>query len=168
MKTLYLIGGTMGVGKTTVCNILKRKLGNTVFLDGDWCWDLHPFVVTQATKAMVMDNIHAMLTNFLGCPEIENILFCWVMHQQDIIDEVLSGLPLEGVKVVNLSMVCGGEELKRRLEGDVAKGIRREDVIARSLERLPLYEFLQTTKIDTAGLSPKEIAEKILEMRKQP
>lgn len=35
MKTVYLIGGTMGVGKTTVCQCLKRKLENSVFLDGD-------------------------------------------------------------------------------------------------------------------------------------
>ncbi|MBQ4087884.1 MAG: AAA family ATPase, partial [Clostridia bacterium] len=39
MKTLYMIGGTMGVGKTTVCQQLKRDLQNSVFLDGDWCWD---------------------------------------------------------------------------------------------------------------------------------
>lgn len=34
MKTLYLIGGTMGVGKTTVCQRLKKVLPNAVFLDG--------------------------------------------------------------------------------------------------------------------------------------
>ena len=39
MKTLYLIGGTMGVGKTTVSQQLKKDLANSVFLDGDWCWD---------------------------------------------------------------------------------------------------------------------------------
>jgi len=26
MKKLYLIGGTMGVGKTTTCQVLKTKL----------------------------------------------------------------------------------------------------------------------------------------------
>ena len=39
MKTLYLIGGTMGVGKTAVSQQLKKDLPNSVFLDGDWCWD---------------------------------------------------------------------------------------------------------------------------------
>ncbi|MBE6559472.1 MAG: nucleotide kinase, partial [Ruminococcaceae bacterium] len=33
MKTLYMIGGTMGVGKTTVCQQLKQDLPNSVFLD---------------------------------------------------------------------------------------------------------------------------------------
>ena len=36
MKTLYLIGGTMGVGKTAVGCRLKEVLVNSVFLDGDW------------------------------------------------------------------------------------------------------------------------------------
>ena len=37
MKTIYLIGGTMGVGKTAVCRQLKHDLFRSVFLDGDWC-----------------------------------------------------------------------------------------------------------------------------------
>ncbi|MBO4783943.1 MAG: AAA family ATPase, partial [Lachnospiraceae bacterium] len=56
MKTIYLIGGTMGVGKTTVSQQLKKELPNSVFLDGDWCWDADPFQVTEETKAMVMRN----------------------------------------------------------------------------------------------------------------
>ena len=46
MKTLYLIGGTMGVGKTSACRALQQLLPNSVFLDGDWCWNIHPFQVT--------------------------------------------------------------------------------------------------------------------------
>ena len=64
MKKLYLIGGTMGVGKTTVCQKLKSELNNSVFLDGDWCWDASPFRVTEETKAMVTDNICHLLNNF--------------------------------------------------------------------------------------------------------
>ena len=66
MKTLYLIGGTMGVGKTTVSQQLKKDLANSVFLDGDWCWDADPFQVTDETKEMVMDNICYLLNNFLA------------------------------------------------------------------------------------------------------
>ena len=65
MKTLYMIGGTMGVGKTTVCQQLKQDLPNSVFLDGDWCWDASPFQVNDETKAMVTNNICYLLNNFL-------------------------------------------------------------------------------------------------------
>lgn len=84
MKTLYMIGGTMGVGKTTVCQQLKQDLPNSVFLDGDWCWDASPFQVTDETKAMVTNNICYLLNNFLKCSAYENIIFCWVMHEQSI------------------------------------------------------------------------------------
>ena len=30
MKTLYMIGGTMGIGKTTVCQQLKQDLPNSL------------------------------------------------------------------------------------------------------------------------------------------
>lgn len=61
MKTLIVLNGPMGVGKTTVGKELCRRLTPSIFLDGDWCWDLHPFSVTDATKALVMDNIRALL-----------------------------------------------------------------------------------------------------------
>ena len=50
----------MGVGKTTVGQALKIELEQCVFLDGDWCWDMHPFQVTPETKALVLDNICAV------------------------------------------------------------------------------------------------------------
>ena len=50
MKALYLIGGTMGVGKTTISQQLKKDLPNCVFLDGDWCWDADLFQVTEETE----------------------------------------------------------------------------------------------------------------------
>ena len=84
MKRLYLIGGTMGVGKTSVCQLLKSKTHNAVFLDGDWCWDADPFQVTDETKRMVTDNICFLLNSFLHCSAYQNIIFCWVMHEQDI------------------------------------------------------------------------------------
>lgn len=163
MKTLYLIGGTMGVGKTTVCNVLKQELPKAVFLDGDWCWDLHPFRVTEATKVMVMENIHAMLQNFLSCPDIDNIIFCWVMHQQQIIDDVLAPLKDHDLRVVPISLICKEEELKNRLQKDVDAGVRTQDILARSIPRLALYDGLNTLKIDTTGKTPAQIARLIRE-----
>ena len=80
MKTVYLIGGTMGVGKTTVCQCLKRKLENSVFLDGDWCWDSYPFQVTEETKRMVIENICFLLNQFIHCSAYSDIIFGWVMR----------------------------------------------------------------------------------------
>ena len=166
MKRLILIGGTMGVGKTATGMALARRLPRNVILDGDWCWQMTPFVVTDATRAMVMDNITHMLTNFLRCDELENVIFCWVMHEQAIIDAILTALPLVGVSVHAVSLVCSEAALRERLSVDVAAGRRMPDVIARSVPRLPLYEKLDTVKIDTTSLSVEETAQKIVDMVK--
>lgn len=164
MKNLYLIGGTMGVGKTTTCRLLEQKLNKSVFLDGDWCWDMHPFQVTEETKRMVMENICFLLNNFIKCSAYDNIVFCWVMHQQAIIDDILSRLESTSCKVHTISLVCGEQALQVRLRKDVVAGIRQEDVIWRSIDRLPLYKVLDTYKIDISDIGPEEVANLIMQI----
>lgn len=164
MKTLYLIGGPMGVGKTATSKELKSMLPSSVMLDGDWCWDMHPFVVTDETKAMVMDNIAYLLGNFIRCSAFSHVIFCWVMHEQSIIDQLLSKIPVKGVRVVSLSLLCSPAELSRRLQSDIDVGLRTQDVIARSLERLPLYDALNTRKLYTDGMTAQEAARAILKL----
>ena len=165
MKTLYLIGGPMGVGKSTLSRELKKQLPHAVFLDGDWCWDAEPFVVTEETKAMVMDNICHLLNNFLHCSAYENIIFCWVMHQQSIIDDILACLNTENCHVRSISLLCKEESLRQRLQKDIDAGIRQADVVERSLERLPYYESLSTEKLWTDGKNPVKLAGEIAEMQ---
>jgi Shikimate kinase len=162
MKNLFLIGGTMGVGKTTICQIIKQKLNNSVFLDGDWCWDMHPFQVTEETKQMVMENICFVLNNYIRCSIYENIVFCWVMHQQAIIDDILSRLDTTDCNVHAISLVCSKQALQDRLRKDVDAGIRTEDVIYRSIERIPLYEKLNTYKVDISKILPEQAADAII------
>ena len=159
MKRLILIGRTMGVGKTALCRELQKRLPKNVFLDGDWCWDAVPFTVTDETKAMVTDNITHLLRNFLVCSAYENVLFCWVLHEQAILDTLLSRLPLEGVEVHVFSLTASPEALTKRLTGDIERGKREPDVLARSLARLPLYDALLTEKLDTSDLTPEEAAD---------
>ncbi len=152
----------MGVGKTTTCQIIKNKLHNSVFLDGDWCWDMHPFQVTEETKQMVVDNICFLLNNFIKCSAYENIVFCWVLHEQTIIDSIVSRLDTTNVKVHSISLVCDEKALKARLRQDVDEGIRTEDVIRRSIERIPFYEKLNTYKVDVSKMIPEQVADFII------
>ncbi len=158
MKTVYLIGGTMGVGKTTVSKILASKLENSVFLDGDWCWDMHPFTVCEETKDMVMKNITFLLNNFLSCSVIDNIVFCWVMHEQQIIDDIISKLCAENAKIFKISLVCSSEALEKRLKKDIENGVRNIDIIERSIKRIPLYNKLDTVKINVSDISAETAA----------
>ena len=161
MKRLYLIGGPMGVGKTTVCRELKSLCPPSVFLDGDWCWDMEPFQVTPETTRMVQENISFLLGQFLRCSAYETVIFCWVMHQQAIVDQVLSRLPLEGVEVRCVSLLAQPETLRERIGRDVAAGLRTWDVLDRSLQRLPLYQELSTEKLWVDDMAPRQVAERL-------
>lgn len=151
----------MGVGKTAVSQQLKKDLPNSVFLDGDWCWDANPFQVTEETKAMVTDNICFLLNNFLHCSAYENIIFCWVMHEQFIIDSIVERLNTENCNVKCISLMTDEATLRKRLEADVNAGIRTEDVIERSVARISKYQHLETIKIDTVNKTIQQIAYEI-------
>lgn len=162
-KTLYLIGGPMGVGKTTAARTLCDALPAAVMLDGDWCWCASPFQVTPETKRMALDNIVHVLANFLRCSAYENVIFCWVMHEQAIIDTILGALPLDEsyAEVHAVSLVASEEALSERIARDVETGLRDAGAIERACSYLPRYQELGTRIIDTTELSPHEVAEQI-------
>lgn len=162
MKRLYLLGGTMGVGKTTVSQQLKQDLPNSVFLDGDWCWDADPFQVTEETKSMVIRNICYLLNSFLHCTAYENIIFCWVMHEQSILDAITNRLDTDNCKVTKISLTADEINLRNRLASDITRGIRTADIIDRSVARINLYSLLDTVKIDTSNKNVCEIANEII------
>jgi len=151
----------MGVGKTAVCRALLKKLPNAVFLDGDWCWTSSPFIVNEETKKMVVDNVCHTLRNFLLADSFRNVIFCWVMHEQSIQDDILSRLPTEDITLHKISLVCSEEALRERLLGDIRQGFREEDILERSVARLPLYAKIDSEKIDTSFRSVDAIVEEI-------
>ena len=167
MKRLMLVGGPMGVGKSAVCKQLIRKLQPGVYLDGDWCWSMSPFTVTDETRAMVMDNICALLSRFLACPELNNVVFGWVLHQQETIDAILERLPLEGVEVCSVSLLASPKVLRDRVVRDIARGVRDGEAISHSMAYLPLYEKLDTWKIHTDHCTPGQAAAQILRLLEQ-
>lgn len=163
-KNLIFIGGTMGAGKTTVAKQLLEDLPASVMLDGDWCWMADPFVVNEETKEMVMQNITFMLAQFLECTAYQNVIFCWVMDHQSIIDEIMmrleeqiSGKP----HFYNFSLTLSPDALTERLSKDITAGIRKPDIIERSVARLQLYENIESVKINVGNCTAKEAASQI-------
>ena len=161
MKRLIMINGTMGAGKTATGSELLKMLDRSAFLDGDWCWMMDPFVVTDETKRMVQDNIVHLLRNFLACSEYENIIFCWVMQYASIMDDLLSKLSDMNFELHQFTLMISGQALAERIQKDVRNHIRTPDVLERSLQRLPLYEKMDTAKIDVSRITARQAAEQI-------
>lgn len=161
MKRLIVINGTMGVGKTATCNELLNIIQPSVFLDGDWCWNMNPFIVTDETKSMVLNNISYLLNNFLSCSEYENIIFCWVMQYESIMNDIIKRLFNTDYELTKLTLTISERALKQRIMKDVECRVRKIDVLERSLQRIRLYDNMDTIKIDVSNISPRQAAESI-------
>lgn len=159
VKRLIFVNGTMGVGKSSVSHELKNLLAPCAFLDGDWCWDLAPFTVTEETKALVLDNAAYLLNAFLRCSAVRNVLFCWVMPARFVIDDLLSRIT-EPYSFQLFTLTASEKALCARLNADIAARKRTQDVVARSLAYLPLYESgMGGIRVDTSCRSAAEIAQ---------
>ena len=167
MKKLILLNGTMGAGKTAICQELLKLLQPGVFLDGDWCWNMNPFIVNDETKQMVLKNISFMLNSFINCSEYEYIIFCWVMHQEEIINEILKNLKLENTKTFTFTLMLTEAALTKRLMKDIDQHKRTFDVLERSIERIDLYKNMNTIKIDISDLTPLQAAKQIAKLISQ-
>ena len=86
------------------------------------------------------------------------------MHEQSIIDCILKKLDAPNCDVKCVSLVADEKTLRERLSMDIEKGIRSEDVIERSIARIPLYQALNTIKIDTNAKTVAVIANEIKQL----
>ena len=162
MPKLVVINGTMGVGKTATCKELYKKLQNSVWLDGDWCWMMNPFIVNEENKQMVENNITYLLRNFLINSSFQYVIFNWVIQTEEIFDMILNKLDDLEFEVIKITLICNEESLRDRILIDVENNLRDEKCITRSLERIGLYKNMNTIKIDTSNISISETVNKII------
>ena len=86
------------------------------------------------------------------------------MHERSIIDSILKKLDTQNCDVKCISLVADEKTLRERLSMDVERGIRSEDVIERSIARIPMYQALNTIKIDTNAKTVAMIANEIKQL----
>ncbi|MDY4708570.1 MAG: hypothetical protein SO390_09445, partial [Candidatus Treponema excrementipullorum] len=110
------------------------------------------------------DNICHLLNNFLKCSVYENIIFCWVMHEQRIINSIIEKLDTKNCTVHCISLIVNEKCLRDRLSNDIEKGLRTADILERSIARIPLYQALNTIKIDTNKKTAAMIADEITQL----
>ena len=75
--------------------------------------------------------------------------------------ELIAKLNLDNHALCSFSLVSDERALARRLERDISAGKRERDIIERSTARLPLYDELNTVKIDVSAITPADAAQRI-------
>lgn len=163
MKRLIFIGGPMGVGKTSTSKILQTKLNKCVYLDGDWCWFTNPWILNEETKAIALENITHNLNTFIKADSYENIVFSWILHENQIVSDILNKLDLDNVAFYNFSLIATKNAIIERLKEDLDNGIRSEEiVIERSLKRLEQVKMVDSVKIDTTSKTVIEVVDELI------
>lgn len=157
MKKFIVISGTMGVGKTTISKELLESLNNAIWLDGDWCWMMNPWVINEENIRMVENNIIYMLRNFLTNPNFDYVIFSWVLHREDILNSLLERMSDLEFQLVKVSLTCSEEVLRQRMELDS----RTQEQITLSTNRLKLYENMDTVIIDTSETTIQDLTFRI-------
>jgi hypothetical protein len=85
------------------------------------------------------------------------------MHEQSIIDDIISRLDTTNCKTHLISLICDKQALFSHLKKDIDAGIRTEDIIRRSMDRMPLYENLSTHKVDVSKINAEQAANIIIQ-----
>ena len=113
-KKLILISGSPCVGKTAAGTRLFESFDNSAYLDGDWCWCVHPFSVTDPRLRNGDRSMSFILSNYLDSG-FEYVFFTSVILTDPAIRErILSGITAEDYQVIGFTLTCSEETLKKR------------------------------------------------------
>lgn len=158
-KILIIINGVQGVGKSTVSKELNTSLPKSVWLDGDWCWMMNPWMITEENIKMVERNIIYLLRSYFSNSTFDYVIFSWVLHREEITQRILEGIQDFEYELTRITLTCTHESLRERMLLDN----RTLEQFEASSRRLRLYEDMETFKIDTSTISPEETIKRIIQ-----
>ena len=150
-KKLILISGSPCVGKSAVGERLFESYDNSAYLDGDWCWCVHPFSVTDRRLRNGDRSMSFVLSNSLdSC--FEYVFFTSVvLTDPGIRQGILNGITAGDFRIIAFTLTCSEETLKKRHD-------RRGDKGETSFHWLHLPPCPGDIVIDTDGKTIREVA----------
>ena len=113
-KKLILISGSPCVGKTTVGTRLFESYDNSAYLDGDWCWCVHPFSVTDTRLRNGDKSMSFALSNYLDSDFGYVFFTSVVLTNPQIRKNILNGITAKDYDVIGFTLTCSEETLKKR------------------------------------------------------
>ena len=121
-KKLILISGSPCVGKTAVGTRLFERYDNSAYLDGDWCWCVHPFSVMDPRLRNGDKSMSFVLSNYLDS-DFDYVFFTSVVLTDATIREsILNGITVKDYDVIGFTLACSEETLKKRHDRRGDKG----------------------------------------------
>ena len=165
MKKLIFICGASGIGKSTICRKLYKTLDNAALVDSDYCRMMNPFTFTDEQKIIVEDNMATMLTNYLHCSTIENVIFLYGLHgpRQQMFNNIMTRLSNAQIpyRFTSIILECEYEENLRRSRMD---GRDEEHIKYFTEHTRDIYNQYDYPRLDITLLSVEEAKSRLIKM----
>lgn len=164
-KKLIMITGPAGIGKTTVCKEIFKRINGCAWLDGDWCWMVNPYPgKTPEQKKYVAKAFGYIINGYFNDANTKFILFSWLMHSEFMFDLITEQIADKDYELIKIALVCSDEKSYiERMRYDR----RREEQIEEADNMKRFYQ-LNASIIDVIHLSVDDIAKRIMELILSP
>ncbi len=163
MKNLLFICGPNGIGKTTICRSILKRLANSAYVDSDSCRAMNPFVLNDDTIPAIQRNISCMVRNYFDCPAVQTVIFSYGLHgrRREIFNGIIEDIAGYEYNFIPLLLVSSEAENIRRMNFDGRDNgrIRRALEVSRGA-----YADVNYPTFDISMLSADEAAAGIMEI----
>ena len=155
-KKLILISGSPCVGKTAVGTRLFESYDNSAYLDGDWCWCVHPFSVADSRLRNGDKSMSYVLSNYLNSDFAYVFFTSVVLTDRQIREGILKAITARDYETIAFTLTCSEETLKKRHD-------KRGDKGETNYYWLHLPPYPGDIRIDTDNKSIREVVRKMKE-----
>lgn len=159
MRTLLFIRGEPGSGKITTARILERELGWPLVWFHDF--DFLRSMLKSDADAIIGDAVYATLHGMMG--RGHNIIYVRPSRTPETVDRVRKLAAYHNYRFLLVGLTASYAELCNRVESRERREYRIGDRngLDEYLSRPECYEFEGQVAIDTTGISPMAVAERI-------
>ena len=156
MTKLVLLGGPPGVGKSTVMQLLDKRISHAALLDADDVWRVSKELAIDGNRTMALSNVVSVMRGYFdaGC---EIGILSWVFARSALFHPVIAGVGDMVDDIDQIYLISSQAQLERRLR---ERG--HEERYEYSLSRLELISALPYPKIDTSSMTPEEVATAVI------
>ena len=160
-KKFVMVTGPAGIGKTTVCKEIFKRINGCAWLDGDWCWMVNPYPgKTTEQKKYVERAFGYILNGYFHDINTKIILFSWLMHSDFMFDLITDQIADKDFELIKVALVCSDKNAYiDRMRED-----KRSEAQIEEADNIKRFYQLNANIIDVADLSVGGTAERIIEL----
>ena len=165
---VLLLGGPVGVGKSTALEALGEVIGTRRCLDADALWEHDAALAADRPRAQA-HAVAAVLGRLAEVPtgsEAFDVVLAWVFAREALYGPIRDALLGQGLCVAQLYLVAPWAVVEQRVrERCGVRGMSEEAthaLVSYARERSALIDTLPFDRVDTAARTPREVAECVL------